>query len=270
MSLTNYCFPSSYINCALLIFSYLQTVYTNFHLYNASSNRGRVHFFHYFSFEGKPWGKPAVFDHASLWCKQMFKLCSGRTSETPIHEWCRICPPSLAALFIAMTVFIFHAVMREEVRRKQLQVLCLSTATFFRLFYCILYSSTLCFIHLSTDHTTVLSQSWAPGTQICTALYSTGWCTLQWCRCEVLPEENNAPISVFPYGTFFPLTYALLLVLPVCKSKAAYICTQQRPDHKFCFFPACFFCVCFCLLELLFILLDSNPRLCLDQNSLQC
>lgn len=90
--------------------------------------RGRAHFFPYFSFEWKPWGKPAVFDRALLWCKQMFKLCSGRMSETRVHEWCRICPPSLAALFIATTVFIFHAVMREKVRRKQPQVLCLSTA----------------------------------------------------------------------------------------------------------------------------------------------
>lgn len=151
MSLTNYCFPSSYINCAHLIFSYLQTVYTNFHLYNASSNRGRVHFFRYFSFEWKPWGKPAVFDCAALWCKQMFKLCSGRTSETRVHEWCRICPPSSAALFIATTVFIFRAVMREKVRRKQPQVLCLSTAKFLCVFCCILYSSVLCFIHLAID-----------------------------------------------------------------------------------------------------------------------
>lgn len=149
--LTNYCFPSSYINCVHLIFSYLQTVYTNFHLYNASRNRGRVHFFPYFSFEWKPWGKPAVFDRALLWCKQMFKLCSGRMSETCVHEWCRICPPSSAALFIATTVFILYAVMREKVRRKQPQVLCLSTAKFVHAFCCILYSSMLCFICLSPD-----------------------------------------------------------------------------------------------------------------------
>lgn len=149
MSLTNYCFPSSYINCVHLIFSYLQTIYTNFHLYNASSNRGRVNFFFYFSFECKPWGKPAVFDRAPLWCKQMFKLCSGRMSETWVHEWCRICPPSSAALFIATTVFIFHAVVREKVRRKQCQVLCPSTAKFALMLCCILYM--LHFIHLSIN-----------------------------------------------------------------------------------------------------------------------
>lgn len=137
VSLTNYCFPSSYINFVHLIFSYLQTVYTNFHLYSASSNRGRVQFFLYFSFEWEPWGKPAVFDHAPLWCKQMFKLCSGRMSEIRVHEWCRICPPSLVALFIATTVFIFHhAVMREKVRRKPQQVLYLSTAKFVLMLGC--------------------------------------------------------------------------------------------------------------------------------------
>lgn len=113
--------------------------------------RGRAHFFPYFSFEWKPWGKPAVFDRALLWCKQMFKLCSGRMSETCVHELCRICPPSLAALFIATTVFIFRAVMREKVRRKQPQVLCLSTAKFVCVFCSILYSSMLCFICLSLD-----------------------------------------------------------------------------------------------------------------------
>lgn len=187
-----------------------------------------------------------------------------------VHEWCRICPPSLAALFIAMTVFIFHAVMREKVRRKQPQVLCLSTAKFVLVLCCILYSSMLCFIHLSIDQIKVLSQPWAPGTQISTALYSTGSRTLQWCGCKVLPEENNEPISVFPYSTFAPLTYALLPILPLCKSKPAYIYTQKTPNHKFCFSPACFFYVCFSLSELLFVLLDSNPRLCLDQNGLPC
>lgn len=258
MSLTNYCFPSSYINCVHLIFSYLQTVYTNFHLYNASSNRGAVHFSFYFSFEWKPWGKPAVFDHAPLWCKQMFKLCSGRMSETHVHEWCRICPPSLAALFIATTVFTCHAVMREKVRRKQPQALCLSTAKFALVLCSIFCSSMLCFIHLSIDQIKVLSQPWAPGTQISTALYSTGSCTLQWCGCKILPEENNEPISVLPYSMFAPLTYVLLLVLPVCKSKPAYIYTQKRPDHKFCFPPARLFMFGFSLSELLFVLLATQ------------
>lgn len=124
--------------------------------------------------------------------------------------------------------------MREKVRRKQPQVLCLSTAKFLCVFCSILYSSVLCFIHLSIDQTKVLSQAWAPGTQISTALYSTGSHTLQRCGCKVLPEENSEPISVFPHITFAPLTYALLLVLPVCKSKPAYICTQKRPNHEFC------------------------------------
>lgn len=148
MSLTNYCFPSSYINCVHLIFSYLHTVYPNFHLYNASSNRGRVQFFLCFSFEWKPWGKPAVFDHAPLWCKQMFKLCSGRMSEIHVHEWCRICPPSLVALFIATTVFIFHAVMREKVRRKHPQVLCLRGVKFVLMLCCLLYFSMMHFMPL--------------------------------------------------------------------------------------------------------------------------
>lgn len=157
--------------------------------------------------------------------------------------------------------------MREKVRKNQPQVLCLSTAKFVLVLCCIFYSSMLCFIHLSIDQIKVLSKPWAPGTQISTALYSTGSHILQRCGCKVLPEENNEPMSVFPYSTFTPLTYALLLGLPVCKSKPAYIYTQKRQNHKFCFFPAWgVFYVCFSLSELLFVLLDRNPRLCLDRN----
>lgn len=114
--LTNYYFPLSYINCVHLIFSYLQSVYTNFHLYNASHNSNKVDFFCYFSFTLKPWGKPTAFENSLLWCKQMFKFCSSRISNAHIHEWCKIFPPPLTVFFIVTVVFVgfFCAVMSQR------------------------------------------------------------------------------------------------------------------------------------------------------------